>query len=81
MNLCEIYKLGDDELHKPPQGFREYEALETYQEYCVHLPSRHGPDFHLPQSQITIDSPDFHPCTEKKKRAKMALLGEPSGCR
>ncbi len=24
------------------------------------LPSRHGPDFHRPQSQITIDSPDFH---------------------
>ncbi len=23
-------------------------------------PSRHGPDFHRPQSQITIDSPDFH---------------------
>ncbi len=24
------------------------------------IPSRHGPDFHRPQSQITIDSPDFH---------------------
>ncbi len=28
---------------------------------CVHVPSRRGPDFHRPQSQITIDSPDFHP--------------------
>ncbi len=25
-----------------------------------YYPSRHGPDFHRPQSQIPIDSPDFH---------------------
>ncbi len=33
-------------------------------------PSRHGPDFHRPQSQITIDSPDFHP-----RRSQKCLLG------
>ncbi len=27
--------------------------------FLIH-PSRHGPDFHRPQSQITIDSLDFH---------------------
>ncbi len=32
-------------------------ALSTW--VCLQ-PSRHGPDFHRPQSQITIDSPDFH---------------------
>ena len=30
------------------------------------LPSRHGLDFPRPQSQITIDSPDFHPWRPKK---------------
>ncbi len=30
------------------------------------LPSRHGPDFHQPQSQITIESPDFHPRWSQK---------------
>ena len=34
------------------------------------LPSRHGPDFHRPQSQITIDSPDFH-----LRRSQNCLLG------
>ncbi len=33
-------------------------------------PSRHGPDFHRPQSQITIDSPDFHP-----RQSQKCLLG------
>ncbi len=33
-------------------------------------PSRHGPDFHRPQSQITIDSPDFH-----LRRSQNCLLG------
>ena len=33
-------------------------------------PSRHGPDFHQPPSQITIDSPDFHP-----RRSQKCLLG------
>ncbi len=28
--------------------------------YIDSSPSRHGPDFHWPQSQITIDGPDFH---------------------
>ncbi len=34
------------------------------------LPSIHGLDFHWPQSQITIDSPDFHP-----RRFQKYLLG------
>ncbi len=42
--------------------------------YCLilvwSLPSRHGPDFHRPQSQITIDSPDFH-----LRRSQKCLLG------
>ncbi len=33
-------------------------------------PSRHGPDFHRPQSQITIESPDCHPW-----RSQKCLLG------
>ncbi len=33
-------------------------------------PSRHGPDFHRPQSQITIDSPDFH-----LRQSQNCLLG------
>ncbi len=33
-------------------------------------PSKHGPDFHRPQSQITIDSPDFH-----LWRSQICLLG------
>ncbi len=32
--------------------------------------TRHGSDFHRPQSQITIDSPDFHP-----RRSQKCLLG------
>ncbi len=36
----------------------------------VQYPSRHGPDFHRPQSQITIDSPDFH-----LRRSQNCLLG------
>ena len=34
------------------------------------FPSRHGPDFHRPQSQITIDGPDFH-----LRRSQNCLLG------
>ena len=30
------------------------------------IPSRHGLDFHRPQSQITIDRPDFHPQRSQK---------------
>ena len=36
----------------------------TYQ--TDEVPSRHGPDFHLLQSQITIDSSDFHQRPSKK---------------
>ncbi len=36
----------------------------------MNQPSRHGPDFHRPQSQITIDSPDFH-----LRRSQNCLLG------
>ncbi len=46
--------------------------------YLTHLckyPSRHRPDFHRPQSQITIDSPDFHP-----RRSQKCLLGTLKKC-
>ncbi len=33
-------------------------------------PSRHGPDFHLPQSQISIVGPDFH-----LRHSQKCLLG------
>ncbi len=39
--------------------------------WAISLPSRHGPDFHRPQSQITIDSPDFH-----LRRSQKCLLGK-----
>ncbi len=39
------------------------------------FPSRHGPDFHRPQSQITIDSPDFH-----LRQSQNCLLGCATFC-
>ncbi len=48
-------------------------ALKSAHQLVCHPPSRHGPDFHRPQSQITIDSPDFHP-----RRSHKCLLGQES---
>ncbi len=38
----------------------------SYHALRPHVYSRHGPDFHRPQSQITIDSLDFHPQWSQK---------------
>ncbi len=49
--------------------------LDNGRAWCIRVHGsgvlgRHGPDFHLPQSQVTIDSPDFHP-----RRSQKCLLG------
>ena len=47
--------------------FPAYSLLNQSTGKC---PSRHDPDFHLPQSQIKIVGPDFHPL-----RSQKCLLG------
>ena len=44
--------------------------------FACSRPSRHGPDFHRPESQITIDTPDFH-----LRRSQNCLLGMVKGVR
>ena len=57
--------------YQPLYGLLYYHSLV----YQWRQPSRHGPDFHRPQSQIMIESPDFH-----LRRSQNCLLGTLKGC-